>query len=160
MNTALHFSSAKQDWETPQAFFDQLDNEFHFNLDAAAVAETAKVENWLGPDCDEDAQDALTADWTFFAGVGGSVWINPPYKSIGQWMEKAYTESLKGITVVVLVPARTDTKWFHEWAIKGELRFVRGRLKFGGSKDPAPFPSLVVVFRAPKPDGDYRWVAR
>lgn len=82
-------------------------------------------------------------------GGGTSVWCNPPYgREIGKWVEKAYNESLNGVTVVMLLPARTDTKWFHEFVYgKTEIRFLRGRLKFGDSKNSAPFPSMVVIFR-------------
>ena len=73
--------------------------------------------------------------------------MNPPYgREIGAWMKKAYESSLQGAMVVCLVPARTDTKWWHDYAIKGEIEFIRGRLKFGKSKNSAPFPSAVVVF--------------
>lgn len=80
------------------------------------------------------------------------VWCKPPYgREIGKWVEKAYKESLEGATVVMLLPARTDTKWFHDFIYgKAEIRFVRGRLKFGDSKNSAPFPSMVVVFRGDK----------
>lgn len=83
---------------------------------------------------------------------GGTVWCNPPYgREIGKWVEKAYKESLEGVTVVMLLPARTDTKWFHDYIYgKAEIRFVRGRLKFGDSKNSAPFPSMVVVYRGAK----------
>ena len=77
--------------------------------------------------------------------------MNPPYgRVINDWMKKAWEEHEKGATVVALVPSRTDTKWFHNYAIKGEVRFIKGRLKFGGSKDPAPFPNCIVIFRGNK----------
>jgi site-specific DNA-methyltransferase (adenine-specific) len=74
--------------------------------------------------------------------------MNPPYgREIGKWMKKAVEEWKRGNTVVCLVPARTDTAWWHDYAIKGEIRFIRGRLKFGGGKSSAPFPSAIVIFR-------------
>ena len=78
----------------------------------------------------------------------GVCWMNPPYgRTIGNWMKKAYESSLEGATVVCLVPARTDTGWWHNYAMKGDIEFIKGRLKFGGSKNSAPFPSAVVVFK-------------
>jgi phage N-6-adenine-methyltransferase len=87
-------------------------------------------------------QDGLVQNWQ------GSVWCNPPYgKEIGKWLKKAYESYLDGARVVLLVPARTDTAWWHDYAMKGEIRFIRGRLKFGDSKNSAPFPSAVIVFK-------------
>lgn len=138
MNTNVMFSSATDDWETPQSFFNDLDNEFHFTLDVCATDTNAKCPNYFTRD-----QDGLSKKWR-----GNICWMNPPYgKTISLWMQKAYEESLDGATVVCLVPARTDTKWWHEYCMKGEIRFVRGRLKFGGCKNSAPFPSAVVIFR-------------
>ena len=78
----------------------------------------------------------------------GTCWMNPPYgREIIKWMKKAYQESLKGCTVVCLVPSRTDTIWWHDYAMKGEITFIKGRLKFGNQSNPAPFPSAVVVFK-------------
>lgn len=89
-------------------------------------------------------QDGLNGEWVSVAKV---VYMNPPYgRTIGQWIKKAHEESQKGCTVVCLLPARTDTKWFHEYCTKGSIEFIRGRLKFGGAKNSAPFPSMVVVF--------------
>ena len=131
--------SSKTDlWETPQEFFDRLDAEFHFDLDVCALPENAKCKRYFTP-----TQDGLLQDWK------GVCWMNPPYgRQIGRWMKKAYESSVHGgATVVCLVPARTDTAWWHNYAMRGEVRFIRGRLKFGGSKNSAPFPSAVVVFR-------------
>lgn len=139
MSLAVHFSSRTGEWETPQAFFDQLDAEFHFETDVCAVPENAKCLHYYTPQ-----KDGLQQDWT------GVCWCNPPYgREIGKWMRKAYESSLTGATVVCLVPSRTDTRWWHTYAAKGEVRFVRGRLKFGGAANSAPFPSAVVVFRTP-----------
>jgi len=135
------FTSAKDYYETPQALFDQLDKEFHFTLDCCARDDNAKLNNYISPD-----QDSLTKPWS------GNVWMNPPYgKVIPVWMKKAYEESQTNAQVVVcLVPSRTDTNWWHDWAMKGEVRFIRQRLKFGSAKICAPFPSAIIVFRNPK----------
>lgn len=133
----VHFSSKTDLWATPQAFFDEIDKEFHFETDVCALPENAKCKKYFTP-----AQDGLSQEWS------GVCWMNPPYgREIAKWMKKAYESSLRGATVVCLVPSRTDTKWFHDFAMKGEIRFVKGRLKFGGCENSAPFPSAVVVFR-------------
>lgn len=137
------FSSEKQDWCTPQQFFDELDAEFHFVLDAAATHQNSKCKRCFTPE-----DDGLIQSWD----VGGAVYCNPPYgKEIGLWVKKAYEEAQKGITIVMLIPARTDTKYFHEYIYhKAEIRFVKGRLKFtdenGTPKGTAPFPSMVVIY--------------
>lgn len=134
----VHFSSATDLHATPQDFFDRLDAEFGFDLDVCASPENAKCTIYF-----TKADDGLSRDWT------GVVWLNPPYgREIGRWLRKA-NESVKdnGATVVCLVPARTDTNWWHEYVIKHEVRFVRGRLKFGNAKNSAPFPSAVVIMR-------------
>lgn len=124
-------------WETPQDFFDELDREFHFELDVCATAENRKCRKFF-----TKVEDGLSQEWK------GICWMNPPYgREIGKWVQKAYESSLKGATVVCLIPARTDTKWFHDYCIHGEIRFIRGRLKFGNSNNSAPFPSAVVIFR-------------
>lgn len=138
MSMAVHFSSATDLWATPQAFFDELDAEFNFTLDPCATDENAKCERYFTKE-----DDGLTQSW-----AGETVFMNPPYgREISHWMRKAYEESRKGATVVCLVPARTDTRWFHDFVYgKAEIRFVRGRLKFGDAKHNAPFPSMVVVY--------------
>ena len=145
---AAMFSSARQDWATPQDLFDELNEEFHFNLDPCASAENHKCERYF---TEED--NGLLQEWG-----GSSVFCNPPYgaKSTGDWIEKCYNESRKPETVVVmLIPARTDTKAFHKYIYKkAEVRFIKGRLKFGGSKDAAPFPSMLVIFRSEDQKGD------
>ena len=137
MNTELMFSSKTDLWETPQDLFDKLNNEFHFTLDVCANPENAKCDSFYTKE-----QDGLSQPWK------GVVWCNPPYgKQIGSWVRRGFFASLSGNTVVMLLPARTDTRWFHEYIYgKAEIRFIRGRLKFGGSKNSAPFPSMVVVF--------------
>lgn len=135
---SVHFSSEKHDWTTPRDFFNKLDAEFNFSLDAAATNENALCSDYF---TEED--DGLAQDWT------GTVWVNPPYgRQIGAWIRKAHAESLKGATVVMLIPARVDTAAWHDVIFPhAEVRFVRGRLKFGAATESAPFPSAVVVFR-------------
>ena len=137
MNTELMFSSKTDLWETPKDLFDKLNNEFHFTLDVCATPENAKCDSFYTKE-----QDGLSQPWK------GVVWCNPPYgKQIGSWVRRGFFASLSGNTVVMLLPARTDTRWFHEYIYgKAEIRFIRGRLKFGGSKNSAPFPSMIVVF--------------
>lgn len=141
MNPVL-FSSKNEVWATPQDFFDKLNEEFRFTLDPCALPDNAKCKRFYTPE-----QDGLAQSW---GGGGENVFCNPPYgKSIYSWVLKCYCEAAKpNTTVVALLPARTDTKWFHEY-IYGkakEVRFVKGRLKFGGSTNSAPFPSMVVIF--------------
>jgi phage N-6-adenine-methyltransferase len=134
---SVHFSSKTDMWATPQDFFDELDKKYQFNLDVCATKDNAKCTKYF-----DEETDGLKQRW---AGV---CWMNPPYgRVIKQWMKKAYESSLEGATVVCLVPARTDTAWWHDYAVKGQITFIRGRLKFGGSKNSAPFPSAVVVFK-------------
>lgn len=131
------FSSDRDDWETPQDLFDKLNTEFHFTLDAAASDTNHKCEHYYTIE-----DNALQKDWD------RSTFVNPPYgKDLGKWVEKCFREAKKGNTVVMLVFARTDTKWFHDYVYhKAEIRFLRGRLKFGGSVNNAPFPSMVVIY--------------
>lgn len=138
MNTQVMFSSATDMWATPQDFFDNLNNEFMFEIDVCATAENAKCKTFYTKE-----QNGLEMPWN------GVCWCNHPYgREIGKWVERAYTSSVGGATVVMLLPARTDTKWFHEYIYgKAEIRFIKGRLKFGNSKNSAPFPSMVAIFR-------------
>ena len=135
MNNDVLFSSSTDLWETPQSFFDVLNDEFHFDIDVCALPENAKCSKFYSPE-----DNGLSKNW------GGTCWCNPPYgRKIGEWVKKA---SKSNATVVMLLPARTDTKWFHEYIYgKAEIRFIKGRIKFGNSKNSAPFPSMVVVFR-------------
>lgn len=134
----MHFSSASDEWATPQAYFDEVNAEFGFDLDVCALPSSAKCERYFTPEV-----DGLAQEWT------GRVWMNPPYgRVLGAWMAKAYESAQTTADVVVcLVPARTDTRWWHDFAMRGEVRFVPGRLRFGGSATSAPFPSALVVFR-------------
>lgn len=147
MNTDVMFSSASVEWETPQDLFDQLNKEFNFTLDVCATAQNAKCPNYIPRET-----DGLAISWE-----GRTCWMNPPYgREIGKWIEKAKMESLAGATVVCLLPARTDTRWFHDFIWNENMkrpqgfvsiRFIKGRLKFGGASNSAPFPSMIVVFR-------------
>ena len=139
--TNLMFSSKSNDWATPQSFFDKLNNIFGpFTLDAAASPVNYKVASHY-----TEADDALSQDWS-----ENTVFLNPPYgRNLKDWVKKAYEEGQKDdTTVVMLIPARTDTKYWHDYVMKAdEIRFVRGRIKFGDETNSAPFPSAVVVFR-------------
>ena len=141
MNGSALFSSKSGEWSTPPDFFQVLDREFHFTLDACASPENAKCARYYTKE-----QDGLSLPWT------GTVWCNPPYgREVGHWVEKAFRSAGEGATVVLLLPARTDTRWFHRYLYgRAELRFVQGRLKFGGSQSSAPFPSLVAILRPPR----------
>ena len=134
------FSSKNDIWSTPQTFFDQLNNEFQFTLDACALPENAKCKLYFTPEI-----DGLVQDWD-----GHTVFVNPPYgKKIAEWVEKCYWESRKENTkVILLIPARTDTVYFHRFIYKKakEIRFIKGRLKFGNASNSAPFPSMLVIF--------------
>lgn len=133
------FSSAKDCWETPQSLFDVLDAEFHFDLDVCALPANAKCPRFYTPN-----DNGLIQPWD-----GTCNWCNPPYgRHIAKWIEKAYLTAIAGGKTVMLLPARTDTKWFHNYIYgQAEIRFIKGRLKFGDSKNSAPFPSMIVVFR-------------
>jgi phage N-6-adenine-methyltransferase len=134
---SVHFSSATDLWATPQDFFGCAERFGRFDLDVCASPENAKCARYFTVE-----EDGLAQDWS------GLCWMNPPYgRSIKKWLRKAYESSLRGATVVCLVPARTDTAWWHDYAAKGDIEFIRGRLKFGGAKFNAPFPCALVVFR-------------
>lgn len=151
MNKAL-LSSKKMDYCTPRAFFDRLNEEFHFSLDAAATDRSAKCPTYFTPET-----NGLKSPWAL-AG-GGAVFCNPPYgREIGKWVRKAYEEAKDGKTVVLLIPARTDTSYFHDYIYgKAEIRFIRGRLRFtdedGVSVGPAPFPSMVAIYNGGQQHG-------
>jgi phage N-6-adenine-methyltransferase len=139
MNTEVMFSSKTDMWATPQDFFNKLDDEFYFTLDPCATHENAKCSYYFTKE-----KNGLLESWE-----GETVFCNPPYgREIYDWVKKSYEESLKpNTTVVMLIPARTDTKYWHEFIFgKAEIRFVKGRLKFGDSKNSAPFPSAVAIF--------------
>lgn len=151
MNTELMFSSISNEWETPDKLYNDLHKEFGFTLDPCATKENHKCDKFYTIDT-----NGLDKDWT-----GEIAFVNPPYgRQIGKWVKKCYEENKKGVLCVMLIPSRTDTKWFHSYIYgKAEIRFLKGRLKFvnrllpsykedGNFKlSPAPFPSMVVVFR-------------
>ena len=124
----VHFSSARLNWKTPRKLYEELDREFHFDFDP----------------CPPNPQfDGLAVEWE------KCNYVNPPYgREIPKWCAKAYKEWLKGKTVVMLVPSRTDTRWWHDYLMKAtEIRFIKGRLKFDDQKNPAPFPSAIIVMK-------------
>lgn len=133
------FSSATDLWATPQPFFDRLNAEFGFTLDPCSDGTNNKCAKYFTAET-----DGLAQDW-----APEIVFMNPPYgRNIGDWIRKAYEESRKGATVVALIPSRTDTRYWHDYVMKAEeIRFIKGRIKFGDGSGPAPFPSAVVVFR-------------
>ena len=136
----VHYSSKSNEWATPQNLFDELNDEFNFTLDPCATDENAKCSNYFTIE-----DDGLSKDWS-----NDVVFMNPPYgREIKKWVNKAYKESLNGATVVCLIPARTDTTYWHDFIFgkANDIRFLRGRLKFGKSKNSAPFPSAIVVYR-------------
>jgi phage N-6-adenine-methyltransferase len=164
MNNALMFSSKSDEWSTPQDLFDRLDDEFAFAVDMAASAENTKCAGYFGPDRRGLCDDALVADFgralrAMEDGTGRrAFWCNSPYSRglQGKFIAKAAEERRKGFLTVMLLPARTDTKAFHAhiydaatWSAREgvEIRFLPGRLKFGGATAGAPFPSMIVVFR-------------
>lgn len=134
MKRDVMFACQTDMWETPQWLYDELNEQYNFTLDACAVQENAKCTNFYSPE-----KDGLSQPWE------GRVWCNPPYgRNIGKWVQKA---AGSGALVVMLLPARTDTRWFHDYIYgKADIKFLRGRLKFGEAKNSAPFPSMVVVF--------------
>ena len=140
----VHFSSKTDDWATPQYIFDLYNSLYDFDLDAAASSKNHKVGNWYGLDHeDETRRDGLSVEWD-----GSKVWLNPPYgRTIGEWVKKAHEHASKGNTVVLLLPARTDTRWFHDYVMGRQIQFIKGRLKFGDATNSAPFPSMIVVMK-------------
>ena len=138
MNSSVMFSSASDNWATPKGLFDDLNAVFNFDLDAAASDDNAKCQKYF-----TITENGLAQSWH------GNVWLNPPYgREIGAWVKKAYNEVMGGgaSSVVLLLPARTDTAWYHDYCSKGIVLFLRGRLKFGNAKNSAPFPSMIVIF--------------
>ena len=126
------FSSKKQDWRTPEKLYSMLDAEFHFDYDPCPSIEADEFR----------MKDGYSSSW------GNCNYVNPPYNEVYKWVKKGYEEALKGKTSVFLIPSRTDTRWWFDYIMKAyEVRFVKGRLRFGGAKHPAPFPSVIVVFK-------------
>jgi phage N-6-adenine-methyltransferase len=137
---SVHFSSKSDEYSTPQWLYDLLYAEFRFKRDVSAKASNAKCDEYFTRE-----EDGLKQEWT------GTCWCNPPYSEIALWIEKAYLSSLEGATVVCLIPARTDTIYWHRFVTKAyEVRYLKGRLKFGDAKNSAPFPSAIVIFKPGK----------
>lgn len=135
---SVHFMSTTDEWTTPNDLFKDLDKEFNFTLDPCCSKETAKCDKFYTIE-----DNGLFKGWS-----NETVFMNPPYSDISRWIAKAYNESQKGATVVCLIPSRTDTKWWHRFCMKAdEIRFIKGRLKFGNSENNAPFPSAIIVFK-------------
>jgi phage N-6-adenine-methyltransferase len=138
MSSSVHFSSATDNWSTPEWFFRDVEHKYGpFDLDVCADAQNRKCQRFF-----TSLDDGLSKTWK------GRVWMNPPYgRIIGQWVKKAFDSAQGGGAMVVcLLPARTDTAWWHDYCMRGDITFVRGRLHFGGAKNGAPFPSALVVF--------------
>lgn len=129
------FGTGRQDWETPDSLFEPLNQEFRFTLDVCATAENAKCERFFSV-----SDDALKRRWE------GICWMNPPFGTQGKWVQKAYLESLNGSVVVCLLPSRTNTNWWHDYVLRGEVRYIRGRPKFKGALHGLPQPLSIVVF--------------
>ena len=141
MNTDLMFSSKDDSWETPPSLFNILDMEFNFTLDPCCTKQTAKCKKFFTKE-----EDGLIQDWS-----KDIVFVNPPFgREIGKWVEKSYNEAKKGAKVVMLIPSRTDTKWFHDFIYnKAEIRFLKGRIRFLQNKkelNAAPFPTMLIIF--------------
>jgi site-specific DNA-methyltransferase (adenine-specific) len=141
INEAL-FSRKSDEWATPQDLFDRLNNTYLFTLDPCATKDNAKCSAYYTA-----TDDGLKRHWT------GSVFVNPPYSQIKKWVKKAAEEALNCDIIVMLIPARTDTSYFHDYIYKKDnvqIEFLRGRLRFGKSKNSAPFPSMLVYFKGAK----------
>ena len=140
-NREVFFSSNSDEWATPEHIFNELNNEFSFTLDAAASETNHKCSRYF-----TIKDNGLLQDWG-----GQNVFLNPPYSEVEKWVKKAFEESRKENTLIVmLIPSRTDTRYFHNYIYKrSEIRFIKGRLRFNESKNSAPFPSMVVIFRGP-----------
>lgn len=137
VNTGVMFSSKTCEWATPPDLFQAWDEKYHFGTDVCATAENAKCSHYYTKE-----QDGLRQEWS------GMCWMNPPYgREIGAWVRKAWESAQCGATVVCLLPARTDTAWFHDYCKQAEVIFLRGRLKFGDARNSAPFPSMIVIFK-------------
>jgi phage N-6-adenine-methyltransferase len=139
------FESHKQEWATPNDLFLRLNKEFHFTLDLAADATNTKCDRYY-----DASIDALVQDWK------GVCWLNPPYGAkqykLSNWIKKAYQETQKpDCTVVMLIPARTNTRWWHDYCMQAaEIRFLNGRPKFGDAKHGLPQPLALIVFKLHK----------
>ncbi len=129
------FESKRQDWETPDTIFVPLRDEFDITFDTCATSTNTKCKEYFTP-----GDDALSKTWF------GTCWMNPPFSEVGKWVRKAFLESQNGAKVVCLLPARTNTNWWHDFCMKGEIRFIRGRPKFKGAEMGLPQPLAIVIF--------------
>src|SRR3990172_6378709 len=133
------FSTGRQDWETPDSIFAPLNEEFSFTLDVCATKANAKCSHYF-----TEVDNALNKQWR------GRCWMNPPFGTQGKWVKKAFEESQRGATIVCLLPSRTNTSWWHDYCMKGEIRFIRGRPRFKGAKHGLPQPLAIVIFDSTK----------
>ncbi len=138
------FSQVTTEWSSPDNVYLGLHAEFGFELDVCATKENARCKCYF-----TKTENGLKQPWK------GVCWMNPPYgRVIDKWVEKAFESARSGYALVVcLLPVRSDTKWWHRYVLRGEIRFLKVRLRFGGAKNSAPFPSAVVIFRPPKLTG-------
>lgn len=150
MNSEIMFSSKSDEYSTPSDFYNHLDNLFEFVFDLACSKENCKTADGFTKE-----ENALDQDWFQITedcikeGKTGWLWLNPPYSMCREFADKCYSEMLLGAKIIMLVPSRTDTKWFHDFIYKKEgieIEFIKGRLKFGDSKNSAPFPSMLIKF--------------
>lgn len=136
----VHYSSRSDNWSTPWSLFYSIAKVYHPTTDVCATADNAKCEKYYTPE-----MDGLTQTWE------GVCFMNPPYgRQIKWWVKKAYESAQAGATVVCILPARTDTAWWHDYVMGADITFLRGRVKFGGARHSAPFPTAIVVFYPPK----------
>lgn len=146
MNKETLFSKKSDEWSTPQSFYDNLDLYYNFVFDLACSKENCKTADGYTIE-----DNALEQDWYQITTEtdGGWLWLNPPYSKCNEFADKSYSEMQLGAKIVMLIPSRTDTKWFHNFIYKQEgvtIEFIKGRLKFSDSKNSAPFPSMLVTF--------------
>jgi site-specific DNA-methyltransferase (adenine-specific) len=146
----VHFKSGNKEWETPESLFQPLKKEFDIVLDVCASEHNTKCKAYI-----DRKGNSLVSSWSTLIsqlGENKAAWMNPPYgRGIDKWVKKAFDEAQKGATIIALLPARTDTSWFHNYIHnKHEVRFLKGRIKFVGAPSSAPFPSMIVIFKSKK----------
>lgn len=142
MDSKLMFSKKSDEWATPQDFYDKLNEKYKFVFDLACSKDHCKTADGFTIE-----ENSLEQDWH---DINGWLWLNPPYSKCKEFVDKAWFEMTLGAKIVMLIPSRTDTKWFHNFIYKKEgveIEFIKGRLKFGDSKNSAPFPSMIVIFK-------------
>lgn len=143
----VHFQSGNTEWETPKELFLPLQKKYNIVLDVCATEKNAKCKAFI-----DKKTNGLSYSWSAANSLGGACWMNPPYgRGIERWVRKAHEEALKGVTTIALLPARTDTSWFHNYIQnKYDVTFLKGRIRFVDAKSSAPFPSMIVVFKKRK----------